>query len=99
MRLIIRSDAYSASHYVAHYIISECSIVDQQTVELIAVGQINRVAATSVRPFVLGLPTGSSPEQVYRILIEEYKAGNVSFKNVSTFNMVRTRLQYERFWP
>lgn len=39
------------------------------------------------RPFVLGLPTGSSPLGVYKILIEKYKAGEVSFKNVVTFNM------------
>lgn len=39
------------------------------------------------RPFVLGLPTGSSPLGVYKILIEKYKAGEVSFKNVITFNM------------
>ncbi|MBO4394280.1 MAG: glucosamine-6-phosphate deaminase [Spirochaetales bacterium] len=39
------------------------------------------------RPFVLGLPTGSSPLGVYRKLIEMNKAGKVSFKNVVTFNM------------
>ena len=39
------------------------------------------------RPFVLGLPTGSSPLGVYRKLIEANKAGKVTFKNVVTFNM------------
>ena len=39
------------------------------------------------RPFVLGLPTGSSPIGVYKNLIEKNKAGEVSFKNVVTFNM------------
>ena len=39
------------------------------------------------KPFVLGLPTGSSPLGVYKNLIEAYKAGRVSFKNVITFNM------------
>ena len=39
------------------------------------------------RPFVLGLPTGSSPIGVYKILVEENKKGNVTFKNVVTFNM------------
>lgn len=39
------------------------------------------------RPFVLGLPTGSTPLGVYKILIERNKAGEVSFKNVVTFNM------------
>ena len=39
------------------------------------------------RPFVLGLPTGSSPLGVYKNLIEMNKAGLVTFKNVVTFNM------------
>ena len=39
------------------------------------------------RPFILGLPTGSSPLGVYKNLIEMNKAGKVSFKNVVTFNM------------
>ena len=39
------------------------------------------------RPFVLGLPTGSSPIGVYRELVEMNKSGKVSFKNVVTFNM------------
>ena len=39
------------------------------------------------KPFVLGLPTGSSPLGVYRKLIEMNKAGKVSFRNVVTFNM------------
>lgn len=39
------------------------------------------------RPFVLGLPTGSSPLGVYKRLIELHRAGTLSFKNVVTFNM------------
>ena len=39
------------------------------------------------RPFVLGLPTGSSPLGVYRELIRKNRAGEVSFANVVTFNM------------
>ncbi len=39
------------------------------------------------RPFILGLPTGSSPLGVYRELIRKNKAGEISFKNVVTFNM------------
>ncbi len=39
------------------------------------------------RPFVLGLPTGSTPLGVYKRLIEMNKAGKVTFKNVVTFNM------------
>ena len=39
------------------------------------------------RPFVLGLPTGSSPVGTYNELAELNKKGKVSFKNVVTFNM------------
>ena len=39
------------------------------------------------RPFVLGLPTGSTPLGGYKRLIEMNKSGKVSFKNVVTFNM------------
>lgn len=39
------------------------------------------------KPFVLGLPSGSSPLGTYKALIELYKAGKVSFRNVVTFNM------------
>lgn len=39
------------------------------------------------RPFVLGLPTGSSPLGVYRNLVEMNRKGEVSFRNVVTFNM------------
>ena len=38
-------------------------------------------------PFVLGLPTGSTPLQTYRELIRLHKEGKVSFANVTTFNM------------
>ncbi|MBM7607444.1 glucosamine-6-phosphate deaminase [Lysinibacillus composti] len=36
---------------------------------------------------VLGLATGSTPEGLYRQLIEAYKNGSLSFKNVKTFNL------------
>ncbi|MHC4617866.1 MAG: glucosamine-6-phosphate deaminase [Planctomycetota bacterium] len=39
------------------------------------------------KPFVLGLPTGSSPLGMYKELIQLNKEGAVSFKNVVTFNM------------
>jgi len=38
-------------------------------------------------PFVLGLPTGSSPIGVYKNLVDLHNKGKVSFKNVVTFNM------------
>ena len=39
------------------------------------------------RPFVLGLPTGSSPIGVYQELIRMNQSGELSFENVVTFNM------------
>ncbi|MBQ5953117.1 MAG: glucosamine-6-phosphate deaminase [Lachnospiraceae bacterium] len=54
------------------------------------------------RPFVLGLPTGSSPIGVYRRLVEANKKGEVSFKNVVTFNMDEyvglPRTHHESYW-
>ncbi|KAL2202994.1 glucosamine-6-phosphate deaminase [Sarocladium strictum] len=71
MRLIIREDAQKASTYVAQYIVD----------------RITAFNPTAENPFVLGLPTGSSPMGVYKILVERYKAGQISFENVITFNM------------
>ena len=73
MKLIIRDNAELASSYVADYIVD----------------RITSFSPTPSRPFVLGLPTGSSPLGVYKSLVEKYKAGLVSFENVITFNMVR----------
>jgi glucosamine-6-phosphate deaminase len=39
------------------------------------------------RPFVLGLPTGSSPIGVYKELVRMNREGELSFSNVVTFNM------------
>ncbi|KAF2473259.1 glucosamine-6-phosphate isomerase [Lindgomyces ingoldianus] len=71
MRLIIRDDPQSASKYIADYIIE----------------RINTFNPTPEKPFVLGLPTGSSPVLVYQNLVQRYKAGEISFRNVVTFNM------------
>ncbi|KID92906.1 glucosamine-6-phosphate deaminase, partial [Metarhizium majus ARSEF 297] len=71
MRLIIRDDATSASTYVANYIVD----------------RIKAFNPTAENPFVLGLPTGSSPLGVYKILVEKFKAGEISFEHVVTFNM------------
>jgi glucosamine-6-phosphate deaminase len=49
--------------------------------------QINAAKPTAEKPFVLGLPTGSSPLGMYQRLVELHKQGKVSFKNVVTFNM------------
>ncbi len=49
--------------------------------------RINEFKPSSDRPFVLGLPTGSTPIGTYKKLIELYSKKEVSFKNVVTFNM------------
>lgn len=51
------------------------------------VNRINAFNPTADRPFVLGLPTGGTPLEAYKHLIGMHKAGQVSFKNVVTFNM------------
>ncbi len=49
--------------------------------------KINNFNPSEDNPFVLGLPTGSTPLDMYRELIVLNKAGKVSFKHVVTFNM------------
>ena len=71
MRLIIQESYSQISHWAAAYIVRK----------------INDFGPTPERPFVLGLPTGSTPLGTYRELIKFYKDGKVSFKNVVTFNM------------
>ncbi|KAH8774706.1 glucosamine-6-phosphate isomerase [Diaporthe sp. PMI_573] len=71
MRFIIRDDAEQASVYVANYVVD----------------RIKHFSPTPSHPFVLGLPTGSSPLGVYKVLVEKYKAGEISFENIVTFNM------------
>ena len=67
-------------------------VVIQENYEKMCLWAANYIAAKinshkEDRPFVLGLPTGSSPVGVYKELIRKNKAGEVSFKNVVTFNM------------
>lgn len=49
--------------------------------------KINEFKPTKERPFVLGLPTGGTPLEMYKRLIQMNKDGIVSFENVVTFNM------------
>ncbi|MCL2894740.1 glucosamine-6-phosphate deaminase [Brenneria tiliae] len=51
------------------------------------VKKINEFNPSAARPFVLGLPTGSSPLEAYKALVAMHRAGEVSFKHVVTFNM------------
>ncbi len=71
MRLIIKPDYDRMSVYAADYVIN----------------RINEHNNRSDRPFVLGLPTGSSPIGMYRELVKAVSEGRVSFRNVVTFNM------------
>ena len=49
--------------------------------------RISDFQPSAEKPFVLGLPTGSTPLGTYKALIDLYKQGKVTFKNVVTFNM------------
>lgn len=71
MRLIIKPDYDSLSEYAGEYVIN----------------RINQAAPTEENPFVLGLPTGSSPIGMYDYIVSACKEGRVSFRNVITFNM------------
>lgn len=71
MRLIPLKNAEQVAKWSARYIVD----------------RINQFNPTEDRPFVLGLPTGSTPLKTYQELIALYQAGEVSFKHVVTFNM------------
>ena len=71
MKVIIRNNAKEGGIWAAHYIAAK----------------IKEKAARSSKPFVLGLPTGSTPLNTYAELARMVQAGEVSFKNVITFNM------------
>ncbi|WP_412057842.1 glucosamine-6-phosphate deaminase [Bartonella sp. DGB2] len=49
--------------------------------------KINAFRPSEKRPFLLGLPTGSTPLPTYQTLIKMHQAGEVSFQHVVTFNM------------
>ena len=71
MRLIIEDSYGKMSQWAAAYIVNA----------------INKFGPTKERPFVLGLPTGSTPLGTYKELIHLCSVGKVSFQNVVTFNM------------
>jgi glucosamine-6-phosphate deaminase len=71
MRVIIQQDYEHLSLWAARYIAAS----------------IRKFKPTESRPFVLGLPTGSSPLGTYAELARLNKNGYVSFANVVTFNM------------
>ncbi|MDD4362424.1 MAG: glucosamine-6-phosphate deaminase, partial [Bacteroidales bacterium] len=71
MRVIIQDDYARMSQWTANYIAA----------------RINEFKPTAAKPFVLGLPTGSSPLGTYKKLIELHQQGRLSFAHVVTFNM------------
>lgn len=71
MRILIHKNYHDLSAWVAHYLVAK----------------INQANPSPSNPFVLGLPTGSSPIGIYKELVKLYQQGKVSFKNVITFNM------------
>lgn len=71
MRVIIKDHSVDVARWTADYIVE----------------QINLKAKHSDAPFVLGLPTGSTPLATYKRLVELHREGKVSFANVVTFNM------------
>ena len=71
MKVIIRDSKKEASVWAARHIANA----------------IKAKAEITDDPFVLGLPTGSTPLDTYGELAKMCAAGEVSFKNVITFNM------------
>jgi len=71
MRILIHKNYDQISRWTARYIAQK----------------INAYNPSPEKPFVLGLPTGSSPLGTYSELISMVKRGEVSFQNVVTFNM------------
>ncbi|PWC19203.1 glucosamine-6-phosphate deaminase [Brenneria roseae subsp. roseae] len=71
MRLIPLNTTAGVGKWAARYIVQ----------------RINDFNPSASRPFILGLPTGSSPLEAYKALIAMHQAGLVSFKHVVTFNM------------
>ncbi len=72
MRVIIEPDYDKLSQWAARYIARRMKEHER---------------SGGSRPFVLGLPTGSSPLGTYRELIKLCRSGYISFRNVITFNM------------
>jgi glucosamine-6-phosphate deaminase len=71
MRVIIEPNYEKVSQWAANYVARK----------------IRDFGPVLDRPFVLGLPTGSSPIGMYRELTAMNKAGKLSFEHVITFNM------------
>lgn len=71
MRVIFLNTPDEIAQWVAHYIIY----------------RINVFNPTNKKPFVLGLPAGSTPMKTYKNLIKLHQNGKISFKHVIVFMM------------
>lgn len=71
MRIIIEDDYNTICDWVTQYLTQK----------------IKNFSPTKENPFILGLPTGSTPIGVYERLIQLYRNEKISFRNVVTFNM------------
>ena len=71
MKVIIKQNSAEGSLWAARHIAA----------------RIKEKAARTSEPFVLGLCTGSTPIETYKELARMVKEGELSFKNVISFNM------------
>ena len=71
MRVIIKKDYEECSVWAANHIADA----------------IKKFNPDEEKPFVIGLPTGSTPLGIYAKLAEKCRAKELSFKNVISFNM------------
>lgn len=71
MKVVIRKNYEECASYVSQHIAQ----------------RIVSSSPSQKAPFVLGLPTGSTPVGVYKQLAQRCKSGTLSFEHVVTFNM------------
>jgi len=71
MRLLIHRDYDKLCKWIAAYIVK----------------RVKDFGPKEGKPFVMGLPTGSSPLGIYREFVRLNKEGKVSFADIVTFNM------------
>ena len=71
MRVIIEKNYDELSRWAARHVVET----------------IKAFQPTAEKPFVLGLPTGSSPMGMYAEIVKAVKAGEISLKHVLSFNM------------
>jgi len=71
MRFIIENDKAAVGKWVANYVMN----------------RILEFGPTAEKPFVIGLPTGSTPISTYKELVRLHQEKKFSFQHIITFNM------------